>query len=1697
MWSACSATCAGGKRSRERKCGNALTDDENTCPGSSVETESCVVQSHCPVDGGYTDWTAWSSCSETCGPSIQMRMRICMNPRPQYGGRDCAGSRFKIRNCTMPACYDKIATAESSNQSESNDLDSSELLDSLKAVLQLKTSSLEDKLSNQPTDTASKLFDTIYHGADEVTTPGIPENLSKSDKSGEGTSDNKGNDLKPGSKVFAKIGNSVGLTNASLKSVSDQRPANENNGFSNNDKLLEESKSILSNEEDGSLSSHLKNTSDNADNDVSVFGGKTSKEKFGNGLNSQDVIKTGRGEIRGRVYTGDYSDIVEESHALESEGFDQNRDVKKNSMTPPVNNIAIKKLDSIFVNHVAHDAQNSSDEIKANEINTQNSILNMPNPQITTFRGSKTSPQIGRKGNSTIRSNGKKQMNFELTEKLYDQVLNTSTLKTLLGSRTSEMQDGHVQTMVSTPAPHVNNNVRLRTASVTTTVNGTSVSSLLGVIRDDSDDRSYKGNSEKISRNKTILIRDDGDWSAWSSCSSSCGHGYQTRSKEVCLLSSGGNDCSHVKIQKKSCVERNCPEIQNKPSYRLVKVRKMQNDSTQGYFHHHDDVSLAGSISPDKDAFSTGQKHETEIMGLVRPELDADFYPWTPWTDCSQSCGQGGVQTRTRRCQNVDKPNCVGASQENKTCSIRSCPVNGDWSAWSDWTPCSQTCGKSVKLRMRKCDNPAASNGGRSCYGHEKEEEQCDLQVCSVNGQWSSWSAWSDCHVTCGHALRQRSRNCDNPSPSHGGLHCEGESVEHLSCYLPSCPIDGGFSHWQSWSKCHKSCGENSFKTRFRFCNNPPPSDGGHSCHGDRLQVSKCPKKICTEPVDGGFSHWSNWSSCSQNCRLGSFKKRTRVCDNPKPLYGGLECTGDTVEKSYCSVDECKVDGGFSDWSSWSSCSQSCGDTAIKSRERRCTNPRPSGGGKNCSGETFEIKLCDKIPCHPVQTSPTPTAKNEQTDPPLVQTIIDEKEQLMSERNNGNNAGNLFSDLKEKLIENLKKLAPDLGLSLGNTTSKNSSTPGQLKAEGGNNHVTSPTQGVTEVLDDAREKPKMKFGQKAKQEVVEEQLKDPDDASQDESNEDVNPIKSCGFNPCRLAKCLADPFADCIPNADCDPVYYDSLGNVKKDCSVETTFLTVPSNDLCQRDPCQMSMCLKLPMTKCVTSALCRPVFFDETGNVLNCTGVLKTPVRLSCGKDPCVGKLCPVDAQARCFTDHECKSTFWNLNIKEEIPECKDPDAGEENADERSATPSMPDDGSPFRKTLHRPWMKLSKSALNEILKHSQSNSILMAHAKLKHFRGKSRLTLGQSGLTTTLHEPNDDDVTRTSDDETNNAGDVSNDAGERLKQNNNPRKNPILTLTSLNADQYMSQGGNGVGVTKDWKLKLKPPIHMNGYVESPQVYKVKTLAQDRDQNAEEYLLNHRKNDLFSQGLSSQGLNSGGLSLKGLNTEDLSSGLNSAKLTPDSLDSSRFNSEGKISQAGGLTSEGLSPGRLPLEGLNSDGVLSQERLGLHPGYMRFTPAQQSKVPGTFNSIDKLLKSDEAHVEGGVIDSVHGVTPNPYDKVLKQDINDLESALSNADGQIPGEGRIPGLESPAVRQGLTASLTPELEKESQINLAEIEAVSRGGMIPRVGNTRAMSSEVPVEDLSDSQGGRYVPLDSVINDLREHIGEEPLNENLFK
>ena len=51
-----------------------------------------------------------------------------------------------------------------------------------------------------------------------------------------------------------------------------------------------------------------------------------------------------------------------------------------------------------------------------------------------------------------------------------------------------------------------------------------------------------------------------------------------------------------------------------------------------------------------------------------------------------------------------------------------------------------------------------------------------------VNGEWSDWSPWSSCDVTCGDGRQWRGRECNNPPPSNGGADCQGDDSEINDC---------------------------------------------------------------------------------------------------------------------------------------------------------------------------------------------------------------------------------------------------------------------------------------------------------------------------------------------------------------------------------------------------------------------------------------------------------------------------------------------------------------------------------------------------------------------------------------------------------------------------------------------------------------------------------------------------------------------------------------------------------------------------------------------------------------------------------------------------------------------------------------------------------------------------------------------------
>ena len=58
--------------------------------------------------------------------------------------------------------------------------------------------------------------------------------------------------------------------------------------------------------------------------------------------------------------------------------------------------------------------------------------------------------------------------------------------------------------------------------------------------------------------------------------------------------------------------------------------------------------------------------------------------------------------------------------------------------------------------------------------------------------------------------------------------------------------------------------------------------------------------------VDGNWSPWGQWSSCSATVCGDGISQRVRTCTDPKPLLNGRECSGKYKESQKCRNGACK-----------------------------------------------------------------------------------------------------------------------------------------------------------------------------------------------------------------------------------------------------------------------------------------------------------------------------------------------------------------------------------------------------------------------------------------------------------------------------------------------------------------------------------------------------------------------------------------------------------------------------------------------------------------------------------------------------------------------------------------------------------------------------------------------------------------------
>lgn len=174
-------------------------------------------------------------------------------------------------------------------------------------------------------------------------------------------------------------------------------------------------------------------------------------------------------------------------------------------------------------------------------------------------------------------------------------------------------------------------------------------------------------------------------------------------------------------------------------------------------------------------------------------------------------------------------------------------------------------------------------------------------------------------------------------------------------------PIDGGWSAWDKWGSCSKACGPGN-KKRVRTCSEPYPVLGGKACEGDPFEINTCNLKDCA--VNGAWGDWGDWNKCNAECDQVGFQRRNRACDNPKPMGGGTGCTGETYEIKDCNGAACNkpIDGAWSGYGSWTDCLKNSDGKLEQKRARECNNPAPKFGGKVCGGAAFQLKNCVNEP---------------------------------------------------------------------------------------------------------------------------------------------------------------------------------------------------------------------------------------------------------------------------------------------------------------------------------------------------------------------------------------------------------------------------------------------------------------------------------------------------------------------------------------------------------------------------------------------------------------------------------------------------------------------------------------------------------------------------------------------------------------
>ncbi|XP_059140793.1 A disintegrin and metalloproteinase with thrombospondin motifs adt-1-like [Physella acuta] len=290
---------------------------------------------------------------------------------------------------------------------------------------------------------------------------------------------------------------------------------------------------------------------------------------------------------------------------------------------------------------------------------------------------------------------------------------------------------------------------------------------------------------------------------------------------------------------------------------------------------------------------------------------------------------------------------CKGKGLEFKDCGPGDCCKERVWSAWGEWTNCTNDSKHPTHTRWRACeadqihiDKPMCP---QPCFGGNHQVETC----CHVS--WGEWSPWTQCTSTIGYKDPDTNKDC--------GSGCRNRII----FFIPS------WTAWTPWDECPQT-NRAEVQSRHRWCQLSRGDLGSPACqlHGcfnsrnssEDQQTQPC-LNTCNPCVNPAWNIWSQWSLCEFQSDGTIRRTKSRTCYAPsdsQPNCQHLTCVGPDIGSELCKCDT----GTWSDWSEWGNCEKQGYETIQRKKTRLCfADSNPSDCPKiYCDGDYEEKENC-------------------------------------------------------------------------------------------------------------------------------------------------------------------------------------------------------------------------------------------------------------------------------------------------------------------------------------------------------------------------------------------------------------------------------------------------------------------------------------------------------------------------------------------------------------------------------------------------------------------------------------------------------------------------------------------------------------------------------------------------------------------